>query len=119
MTINTIVTIVIIIIALAVIAAGIYFYVRGKTLAEIREDVYEKFQEAENDERLTTGKKRMKWVLQQARMLLPNWAQVLITDAFLEKVVQGWFDAVKDVLDDGELNGTAKEKDKTEENEDE
>ena len=46
----------------------------------------------------------MKWVLSQARLLLPAWAQVFITDAFLEKVVQGWFNAIKDLLDDGKLN---------------
>lgn len=97
-------TIVLIVIALAVIGAGIYFYVRDKTLDEIRADVYKKFLEAEHDETLTTGKKKMTWVLIQARMLLPNWAQVFITDAFLEKVVEGWFQAVKDLLDDGKLN---------------
>lgn len=104
MTINTILTIVIIVMALAVIAAGIYFYVRDKSLENIRADVYQKFLEAEHKETLTTGKQKMKWVLSQARSLLPNWAQVLITDALLEKVVEGWFQAVKDLLDDGKLN---------------
>lgn len=101
---NTIVTIVLIVIALAIIGAGIYFYVRNKTLDEIREDVYQKFLEAEHDESLTTGKKKMTWVLIQVKMLLPNWAQMFITDAFLEKVVEGWFQAVKDLLDDGKIN---------------
>lgn len=104
MTINTIAAIVLIVIALAVIGAGIYFYVRDKTLAEIREDVYQKFLEAEHNKRLTSGKLKMKWVLQQARGLLPAWAQLFITDACLEKVVEGWFKAVKDLLDDGKLN---------------
>lgn len=106
MTINTIVTIVFIVAAVAVFGLGIYFYVRDKTLSEIRADVYQKFLEAEHDEKLTTGKKKMKWVLQQARTLLPSWAQMFITDAFLEKVVEGWFRAVKDLLDDGKLNNT-------------
>ena len=105
---NTIVTIVLIVIALVIICAGIYFYVRDKTLDEIRADVYQKFLEAEHDERLTTGKKRMAWVLIQARGFLPNWAQVFITDAFLNKVVQKWFDAVKDLLDDGKINHSGK-----------
>ena len=104
MTINTIVTILLIVTALVVICAGIYFYVRDKKLSEIRADVYQKFLEAEHDEKLATGKQKMKWVLSQARMLLPNWAQVLITDTLLEKVVEGWFRAIKDLLDDGKLN---------------
>lgn len=101
---NTIVTIVLIVIALAVIGAGIYFYVRDKTLDKIRADVYQKFLEAEHNQKLTTGKKKMTWVLSQARMLLPNWAQVFITDSLLEKVVEGWFRAIKDLLDDGKIN---------------
>lgn len=105
MTINSIAAIIIIVFALAIIGVGIYFYVRDKSLNEIRADVYQKFLEAEHNPRFSEApKQRMKWVLQQARMLLPTCAQVLITDALLEKVVQGWFDAVKDLLDDGKMN---------------
>ena len=105
MTLNTIVTIVIIVATLAVILLGLYFYLRDKTLNEIRAEVYQKFLEAEHDPNFTNNpKQRMKWVLQQARMLLPGWAQVLITDSCLEKIVEGWFRAIKDLLDDGKLN---------------
>ena len=105
MTMNTIVTIVLIVIALAIIGAGIYFYLRDKSLSEIRADVYQLFLKAEHTpEVMTSGKQKMKWVLQRARMLLPNWAQTIIPDAFLEKVVEGWFRAVKDLLDDGKIN---------------
>lgn len=105
MTINTIAIIVVAVLAVAVLGAGIYFYVRDKTLNEIRADVYQLFLEAEhNPEFMESGKQKMKWVLCKARCLLPNWAQLFITDAFLEKVVEGWFRAVKDLLDDGKLN---------------
>lgn len=117
MTINTIVTIVLIIATLAVLAVGVYFYLRDKSLNDIRADVYQKFLEAEHSERLNTGKKKMKWVLAQARLLLPNWAQAFITDAFLEKVVEGWFRAVKDLLDDGKLNKSSTEAGEENENE--
>lgn len=110
MTINTIVTIVLIVTALAVIGAGIYFYFRNKNLREIRAEVYQLFLKAEHKPELVkAGKQKMKWVLSQARMLLPAWLQIFITDAFLERVVQGWFDAVKDLLDDGKLNGSGKD----------
>lgn len=105
MTINTIVTIVIIVIALAILTAGIYFYCRDKSLNDIRADVYQLFLRAEHDPAIMeSGKQKMKWVLSQARSLLPNWVQVFITDTFLEKVVETWFQAVKDLLDDGKLN---------------
>lgn len=105
MTINTIITLLAIIFFVIVLGAGLYFYFRDRTLNEIRADVYQKFVEAENNPNFTKkGKQKMKWVLSQARMLLPKWAQVLITEEFLEKVIEGWFQAVKDLLDDGKYN---------------
>ena len=105
MTIDTIKTIVLITVGVIVIGIGIYLYFRNKSLDDIRADVYQLFLEAEHDPRYTTlPKERMVWVLQQVRGLLPLWLQYMITDAFLEKVVQGWFDAIKDLLDDGKLN---------------
>lgn len=110
MTINTIVTIILIVIALMVIGVGIYFYLRDKSLNDIRADVYQLFLEAEhNPVVMESGKQKMKWVLSRARSLLPGWVQLFITDAFLEKIVEGWFQAVKDLLDDGKLNGSGKE----------
>ena len=105
MTINTVVIIAIIVVAVLVLLGGLYLYLRGKTLGDIRADVYQLFLKAEKNPEFTKqGKQKMKWVLQQARSLLPGWAQMFITDAFLEKVVQAWFDAIKDLLEDGDLD---------------
>lgn len=105
MTINTILAILLIVFLVAVIGGGIYFYLRDKTLNDIRTDVYQLFLKAEHNPGFTKqGKQKMKWVLSQARMLLPKWAQVLISDTFLENVVEAWFQAVKDLLDDGKYN---------------
>lgn len=110
MTINTIFTITLIIVTLLIIGFGFYFYLRDKTLNEIRADVYQLFLAAEhNPEFSKTPKQRMKWVLSRARLLLPTWLQMLVTDAFLEKVVEGWFRAIKDLLDDGKLNRSEEE----------
>ncbi len=96
--------------AFIVVVAGIYFYARDLSLAEIRADVYQMFLEAEHRPELVhKGKQKMKWVLSRARSLLPPWLQLFITDEFLERVVQGWFDAVKDLLDDGKFNHSEEE----------
>jgi len=109
MTINTIVTIVLIIATLVAFGMLAYFYIRDKTLDEIRSDVYQKFLEVEhNPEFAQKGKQKMKWVLSQARSLLPAWTQPFISDVFLEKVVDKWFKAIKDLLDDGKLNKSQK-----------
>lgn len=108
MTINTIAAIILIVFALVITGVGLFFYFRDKSLNEIRADVYQLFLKAEHNTEFTKkGKQKMKWVLQQARMLLPGWVQMIITDSFLEKIVQGWFDAIKDLLDDGKLNKSA------------
>lgn len=110
MSINTIMMIIFIVTTVAIILGGIYFYMRDKTLNEIRAEVYQKFLEAEHNPKFTKkGEQKMKWVLSQARMLLPKWVQPFITDALLEKVVKGWFKAVKDLLDDGKMNGSTKQ----------
>ena len=110
MDVNMIVTILVIAFFIAVLFGGLYLYLRDKSLSQIRADVYQLFLKAEHNPNFTkAGKQKMKWVLSMARGLLPDWAQFLVTDACLEKVVQVWFDAVKDLLDDGKLNGTTKE----------
>lgn len=107
MTIDAILTIALIVFTVAIIAGGVYLYLRDKTLSEIRADVYQLFLKAEHNPNFNhAGKQKMKWVLQQARRLLPTWAQAFISDTFLEKVIQAWFDAIKDLLDDGKLNKT-------------
>lgn len=110
MTTNIIVTIVFIVTTLAILIGFFYCYIRDKSLNEIRADVYLLFLEAEHKpEFITNGKQKMKWVLSQVRNLLPKWLQPLITDVFLEKIIECWFQGVKDLLDDGKLNKSAKE----------
>jgi len=113
MTINTIVTIILIIVTLTAFGVLAYFYFRNKSLEDIRADVYQLFLEVEHNPNFTKkGKQKMKWVLSQARSLLPAWAQPLISDAFLEKVVDRWFKAIKDLLDDGKLNKSHEQEEK-------
>lgn len=82
-----------------------YIYLRDKTLEDIRADVYQLFLKAEHTYTETgEGKQKMKYVIQQARGLLPRWLNVFITDELLEKVIEMWFQAVKDLLDDGKIN---------------
>lgn len=111
MTINTIVTILVIAVAVVGLIVFAYIYLRDKTLEEIRADVYQLFLQAEHTYLETgAGKQKMKYVISQARGLLPSWVQMFITDAMLEKLVEEWFRGVKDLLDDGKLNKSQEEK---------
>lgn len=103
---------VLIIIAAVVVVSIIYMgysYFKDKTLEQIRGDVYQLVLKAEHIyQESSTGKQKMKWVVSQARKLLPGWLQAIITDEVLQKIIQVWFDEIKDLLDDGKVNGSQK-----------
>ena len=101
--------IVILIIAALTIIMMAVTYFKGRSLEEIRNDVYQLILKAEHmHEESGSGKQKMKWVVSQARKLLPKWAQALISEDTLMKIIQAWFDGVKDLLDDGKMNHSEK-----------
>ena len=105
MTINTILSIIILVIGIFFAGLALYVYLRNKKLEEIRYDVYQLFLRAEHMYNETgLGKEKMDWVIKHARWFLPEWLQMFITEDFLFDVFQKWFDAVKDLLDDGKIN---------------
>ncbi|MCI7739344.1 MAG: hypothetical protein MSR29_08150 [Lachnospiraceae bacterium] len=97
-----------IIIGLLIVASVIlivYSYIKERTLEQIRGDVYQLVLKAEHRyKQSSAGKQKMKWVVSQARKLLPSWLQIIISEDALVKIIQVWFDEVKDLLDDGKVN---------------
>lgn len=82
-------------------------YMKMKGLDGIRNDVYQLILKAEHlYEESGLGKQKFEWVIQQARGLLPKWLQAIISVNTLKIIVQKWFDGVKDLLDDGKINGS-------------
>lgn len=79
-------------------------------LEGIREQVYQLILKAEHMYKESgTGQQKLKWVVQQARGLLPKWLQVIMSEDALLKIIDVWFCGVKDLLDDGKINGSQKE----------
>lgn len=103
---------VLVIIAVLIVISVIYMgytYLKNRTLDEIRGDVYQLVLRAEHTYRASSsGKHKMKWVVSQARKLLPGWMQLIISEEMLQKIIQVWFDEIKDLLDDGKMNGSQK-----------
>ena len=82
-------------------------YAKHRGLEGIRANVYQLILKAEHMYKESgTGQQKLKWVVQQARGLLPKWLQIIITEEMLLKVIDVWFDGVKDLLDDGKVNGS-------------
>lgn len=99
---------ILVIAALAVLTVVIaYQYAKMKGLEGIRENVYQLILKAEH---LYTesdqGEQKLKFVVHQARGLLPGWMQLFITEDMMIKLVNEWFRGVKDLLDDGKINGS-------------
>lgn len=100
--------VVLIIIALTIIMMAVTYF-KGRSLEEIRNDVYQLILKAEHMyEESGSGKQKMKWVVSQARKLLPKLAQALISEDTIMNIIQAWFDGVKDLLDDGKMNHSEK-----------
>ena len=106
---QTLTFVLILVIALLVIvtAVVVYQYAKAKGLEGIRKDVYALFLVAEHEIKGTKqGQQRLKWVVQQARGLLPKWLQTILSEDALMKIIDWWFKEVKDLLDDGKVNGS-------------
>lgn len=84
-------------------------YLKNKNLDNIRTDVYQLILKAEHSfKESKAGQQKLKWVVQQARGLLPKWVQALVSEETLLQLVDTWFKGVKDLLDDGKMNGSQK-----------
>ena len=73
-----VIIVVLIVVAVTVIAMTVA-YLKNRSLEDIRNDVYQLILRAEHMYKESgTGKQKMKWVVSQARKLLPKWVQALI-----------------------------------------
>ena len=101
------VLILVIAVLVVVTAVVVYQYAKAKGLDGIRKEVYKLFLHAEHIYKESgQGEKKLKWVVQQARGLLPKWLQVIMSEEVLLKIIDWWFKEVKDLLDDGKVNSS-------------
>lgn len=95
----------VLIVTLVVIAIK---YLKESSLEKIRSDVYQLILKAEHYYKKGENSAKFLYVATQARNLLPRWARLFITDKLIENTIELWFRGVKDLLDDGKLNGKEK-----------
>lgn len=101
-------------IIVALVIYGVVRYVRYRGLEGIRNDVYKLFCVAENEFIYGANSEKFDYVIGRAYDLLPPVMKLFISESLLRKVVQIWFESVKDLLDDGRLNKSIKETDNQE-----
>lgn len=103
------VLIIVAIVLLLVTIVVTYQYLKMKGLDGIRKKVYDLFLLAEHTYKESgEGKQKLAWVVQQARGLLPKWLQLFVTEKMLTDIIDKWFKGIKDLLDDGKVNGSQK-----------
>lgn len=104
-----VVAVICVIVAMVTIGITVYLYIRDNTIEGIREDAYQLFLKAEHMyTESNSGQEKMKWVLTQIHNIIPGWARLFISESTLEYIVQMWFNAIKDLLDDGKYNKSTK-----------
>lgn len=99
---------------LAIIGIALAIFVLVKIvqkigLEKIRASVYQFFIDAEHEFQEGENEDKFEYVINATKALIPAPFNLLITESLLRKVVQAWFDIVKDLLDDGKMNGTSVE----------
>jgi hypothetical protein len=50
----------------------------------------------------------MDFVVNAIKNVMPNWLKLFVSDEMLRELLQMWFDNIKDLLDDGKINDSAK-----------
>ena len=95
------------IIGIAIAVFLIVKYIRHVGLESIRERVYKAFLDAEHEFQHGDNAEKFEYVINIAKTAIPTPINLFITENLLRKVVQAWFDLIKDLLDDGKFNGTS------------
>ncbi len=79
-------------------------YLLIKLNKDIRLKAYDLFIRAEHHFGSGTGKNKMKYVIENLYRYLPNLVTIFISTETLQKIVQKFFNEIKDLLDDGKRN---------------
>lgn len=103
---NPVVAIIFIVLVVAFILFLVVKKLQSMGLEKIRAVVYKAFVNAEHEFKYGDNTQKFEYVVNLARSHLPMPFSMFITEGLLRKVIQLWFDLVKDLLDDGKMNGT-------------
>lgn len=106
---NPVLAIIFILVVVAVVLYAVVKLLQTIGLEKVRGKVYEGFLKAEHEFKHGDNHTKFEYVVNLAKQSVPTPFNLFITEDLLRKVIQLWFDLVKDLLDDGKLNGTQEE----------
>lgn len=73
-------------------------------MEKVRKFVYDKFVEAENKFKQGENTEKFEYVVNLTKQAIPAPFNFFITESFMRKVIQLWFNLVKDLLDNGRVD---------------
>lgn len=93
------------ILALILVPAILFYTYKKRGIAGLRKDVYKLFLVAERSYKESgSGKQKFDYVIGMIYSMMPAMLRLLVPQTQLERIIQNWFDEIKDLLDDGKLN---------------
>lgn len=78
-----------------------------KFSVKFRKIAYKLFVKAEEEYKSGEGEEKMNYVVSNIHSILPGCVSMFIPEAVLKKILQCFFNELKDVLDDGKFNKSA------------
>ena len=97
---NPVLAVIFIVLIIAVVVFLAVKAIQKIGLEKIRAVVYQGFLKAEHEFQYGDNTQKFEYVIQLARSSIPAPFNMFITESLLRKVVQLWFDLIKDLLDD-------------------
>lgn len=93
------------IIALIIVSGVLFYTYKKRGVAGLRKEAYKLFLVAERSYKESgLGKQKFDYVIGMVYSRMPTMLRLLVPQAQLEKIIQTWFDEIKDLLDDGKFN---------------
>lgn len=95
-------------IIIGVLAILLILFLLIKFSSKFRKVAYKLFVKAEKEYKSGEGQEKMEYVISNIHSWLPEYISMFIPESVLKKILQWFFDELKDVLDDGKFNESTK-----------
>ena len=105
---NKVIAIALLVVITAVICVITVKIMQTIGMEKVRKKVYDAFCEAENRFMQGQNEEKFEHVVSVIKPIIPAPFNFFITEKFLRKVVQLWFNLVKDLLDNGRVDSSVK-----------
>lgn len=95
-------------IGIAIVAFGIYFTVERQSALKVISTLMLSAEKLARDAILQAGTEQRNWVREKAKLILPKYVLIFLTDDRLDAIIEYLFEKAKDYADNGVVDGSVK-----------